>query len=390
MLQLQLPDPLTIEDFLNQYWQRKPLLLRGALTDYQNPISAEELAGLACEEEVESRLIIEHGATPWELRHGPFSETDFSRLPHSHWTLLVQDMDKHLPGAAQLLEAFRFIPRWRVDDIMISYAADQGTVGPHTDAYDVFLVQTQGQRRWRISGREYGADDLLADIDLKVLKQFDTEQEWLLNPGDVLYLPPGVAHWGVAEGDCITCSVGFRAPSEQELLSDWCDHLIAGAAAERHYMDPPLNPTQASGEISPSVIARVREMLQHGLQQPETEQARWFGRYVTEPKPQLPVAPADEALSDDGLDHLIQEAGGLMLHPHSRLAYTEAGGRLYLFADGEDFDIPATLKFALQSLTDQPTFVLLDLDDWLKHPQGHRIVCALFNQGTLVAAYDDA
>lgn len=384
---LHLPSPLTIDDFLRDYWQQQPLFMPGALPGYRSPVSPEELAGLACEDDVESRLILEHGATPWQLKHGPFTEEDFGKLPDSHWTLLVQDLDKHLPEAARLLDAFRFIPRWRVDDVMISYATDQGTVGPHTDAYDVFLVQAQGQRRWRISSRVYGDEDLLPDIDLKVLKAFDTDQEWLLGPGDILYLPPGVAHWGIAEGPCITCSVGFRAPSEQELLSDWCDHLIARATGDRHFMDPPLDPSQPGGEISSASIGRVREMLQAVLQRPEAEQARWFGHYITEPKPHLPVEAPDTALSDAQLMQMV-ETEGLMINPHSRLAFTESAGQLYLFADGEDFPIPTSLKPAVAALTEQDSFRQLDLAQWLENHRAHEVLHALYHQGSLIPFYE--
>lgn len=388
MSPLHLPPPLTQDDFLKHYWQRQPLFMPAALPGYRSPVSPEELAGIACEEEVESRLILEHGIDGWELRHGPFDETVFTQLPESHWTLLVQDMDKHLPQAAELLQAIDFIPRWRVDDVMISYAADQGTVGPHTDAYDVFLVQAAGARRWRISHREYGEDDLLPDIDLRVLKSFETDQEWVLKPGDVLYLPPGVAHWGIAEGPCMTCSVGFRAPAERELVADWCEQLIDSVTGERHYTDPALSTASANGEISGAVLTRVSGMLQAAMQRSETDQARWFGRYITEPKPHLPVTPADIALPEEQLLEL-HATQGLMRNPCGRLAFAESAGQLYLFADGQDIAIPASLRSPLTALTEQATFSRLDLSPWLDNAPGREIVKRLYDQGSLVPFDED-
>lgn len=192
------------ERFLDEYWQKRPALLRQALPREVLALPPDELAGLACEPEVESRLVRQTGETDWALRHGPFDAEDFVDLPPSHWTLLVQDVDKHLPEVATLLEAFDFVPDWRLDDIMISYAVDGGGVGPHTDNYDVFLVQAAGTRRWRLSHREFTEKDLLDSCPLRVLREFPVDEDWLLEPGDVLYLPPKVGHWGTAVGECMT------------------------------------------------------------------------------------------------------------------------------------------------------------------------------------------
>jgi 50S ribosomal protein L16 3-hydroxylase len=203
---------MPIETFLRDYWQKKPLLIRQAYPGFELPIDGDELAGLALEEEVESRIVLEHGKTPWELRHGPFDEQTFSQLPESHWTLLVQAVDQWVPEIHELLQDFQFIPGWRLDDIMISYASDKGSVGPHFDYYDVFLLQGMGKRRWRIGQHCDSGSELVEGTPLKLLRNFETTDEWVLEPGDMLYIPPGIAHWGIAEGECITCSIGFRAP----------------------------------------------------------------------------------------------------------------------------------------------------------------------------------
>ncbi len=389
MLQLRFPDDLDAEEFLAEYWQQRPLLMRGALPANIDPVTAEVLAGLACEEEVESRLVLEHGNSPWELRQGPFDEADFAALPDSHWTLLVQDVDKHLESVAQLLKPFDFLPRWRIDDIMASYAADGGSVGPHTDAYDVFLIQTAGQRRWRISSATTTEADLLPDTQLRILDRFEAEQEWLLSPGDMLYLPPGVAHWGVAEGPCITCSVGFRSPSSRELASSWCEQITAQADDDLRYTDPHLDPDQPGGEITPEAVARATDLLAAVLERDSAEQSRWFGSLMTEPKPHLWIEPPARPVSLEDLAGRLDSGERLLRHPYSRLAYARPTERqLVLFADGQAFDAPPALLDAIRQLTLLGPLEEVPHAPWLKVPGGSELLCELFNQGTLIP--DDA
>ena len=187
----------------------------------------KKLAGLACEQDIESRLIINDQETgSWDLKHGPFNDDAFSNLPKSHWTLLVQAVNHWIPQAAQLLEQFDFIPRWRIDDLMMSYANDGGGVGPHFDHYDVFLVQTCGSRRWEIGGTYNEDASFQENLPVKILKNFTATESWVLEPGDILYVPPGVGHNGIAQGDgCITCSIGFRAPSHSDILLEFTDYI---------------------------------------------------------------------------------------------------------------------------------------------------------------------
>jgi 50S ribosomal protein L16 3-hydroxylase len=352
--------------------------MRQALPMVASPLPAEELAGLACEPEVESRLVIEHGTTPWQVKHGPFRESDFTALPSSHWTLLVQDVDKHLPAAAALLEPFAFLPRWRIDDLMISYAADQGSVGPHLDAYDVFLIQTQGTRRWRISTACHEDADLIPGLEIKVLQRFDTEQEWLLHPGDVLYLPPGVAHWGVAEGPCMTCSVGFRSPSQQELAAGWLQDLLDRSSDTRRYRDPPALPAGLGGEIPASSIATVRQLLAELCDWRDTDLADWFGRFITEPKPQLEPAPAEPELALHDLAARLASGAQLVCHPYARLAFNGAHGTARLFADGQSFaieEIPGWMR----RLCNRQSVGAQDVAD-----RDHGLLLELYNQGSLL------
>jgi len=274
---------LSIEQFLSENWQRKPLLIRQALPDYTVPFSADELAGLATQQEVESRLVLEDAKThSWQLRHGPFSETDFASLPPRMWSLLVQAIDLWVPEISTLLNEFDFLPRWRLDDVMGSFAVPGGGVGPHFDQYDVFLVQVEGQRRWRIGPMCDKNTPCIPGLDLKILRDFDSEQEWLLEPGDVLYVPPGIAHWGIAETQCMTFSVGFRAPSMADMLGDLAIELAA-QDNDTHLTDPPMSGSMAQLEIDQEFIAHARRSMSQLLKSDELI-GDWFARYMTLPK----------------------------------------------------------------------------------------------------------
>ena len=268
------------EEFLADYWQKKPFLVRNAIANFEPPIDGDELAGLSLEQEVESRLII---GEDWQLEHGPFAEERFSSLPASHWTLLVQAVDLWVPEVAELLQHFDFIPPWRIDDIMVSYAEDGGSVGPHFDYYDVFLIQGAGQRRWQIGSACDAETPLLKNTELKILQQFEPLSEWVLEPGDMLYLPPKIAHHGVAIGDCTTFSIGFRAPAATEMLDDLATELLTGIVAPNHLTDPPLTPEMAVDNIPNAYIKRVKSLLLETLDD-DVLLAQWFAQFMTAPK----------------------------------------------------------------------------------------------------------
>ncbi len=295
--QMKLNNPLGDlhpDEFLQQYWQKKPVLIKQAIKDFSSPVSAEELAGLACDESFESRIILEKdGQHPWELKTGPFKQDDFARLPATHWTLLIQDIEKHLPELSYIIEAFHFIPDWRLDDLMISYAPEHGSVGPHVDAYDVFLLQAQGKRHWKINTQIDQSADILDDTDLKILKDFSCEQEWILEPGDMLYLPPGVAHYGVALGDCITYSIGFRAPSHRQLLQHYLQTVIENIPENAFYTDPNLDRQQNPHQITEQNIERLKQTISDYLSLDKELLKYWAGTLLSESK---------ELFQTDGID----------------------------------------------------------------------------------------
>lgn len=271
---------LSARQFIEEYWQKKPLLVRNAFPGFGEMLSPDELAGLACEEDVQSRLVL-HSRGKWKLEQGPFAEDRFAQLPAKGWSLLVQGVNHFLPEADALLHAFDFIPRARLDDLMVSYAPDGGGVGPHFDSYDVFLLQGHGQRLWRISGQEDKA--LVPEAPLRILQNFCTDQEWLLGPGDMLYLPPRLAHWGIAVGDCMTYSIGFRAPSAQELATQFLGFMQDRLHLEGMYADSDLQAQQRPAELGAQMLNKVQALLRD-IRWNDADVAAFLGSYLTEPK----------------------------------------------------------------------------------------------------------
>lgn len=329
-------------EFLRDYWQRKPLLVRQAVPGFESPLSPEELAGLACEEAVISRLVQEQAAErAWAVRQGPFEEDDFLTLPETRWTLLVSDVEKHLPDLRAWLEPFRFVPDWRLDDLMISYAAPGGSVGPHVDQYDVFLLQAHGRRRWQVSTAPMGHDNFLPDLDLRIIRDFAPEQEWVLEPGDMLYLPPRVAHHGVAEGPCMTWSVGFRAPAWRDLLAAWMDARYEALPADARYCDAGMAPQAHPAEITPDALARMVRGLRENLAADDAALGRWLARHLTEPKAELVEhLPLPEALPEDRARALLEGEDTLERHGAARLAFIREGDGMRLFINGREHEVP--------------------------------------------------
>jgi 50S ribosomal protein L16 3-hydroxylase len=342
--------------FLRDYWQKRPLLVRGAFDGLRNPVAPEDLAGLACEELALSRIVVHDPRRDrWILRNGPFAEHDFAGLPKTHWTLLVQDVDKWDADVAALLSSFPFLPSWRIDDVMISYAEDGGSVGAHVDQYDVFLLQGLGCRRWQISTDPSAPGELRDDAELKLLRRFEPTHEWILEPGDLLYLPPGVPHHGVALGACMTYSIGMRAPSQAELLVDFAETLAEGLPEDARLSDPDLAPSRGDGEIDDAAIARVAAAmpwLRTGAGSKEETHAggdgsgtvdasllrAWFGRFITRYRSAQTAAPNPRPLSDSVFARMVERNARVRRNPWSRCAWMRAGRGAWLFVAGERHD----------------------------------------------------
>tara|TARA_R110002124_G_scaffold115650_2_gene271559 strand:+ start:7333 stop:8481 length:1149 start_codon:yes stop_codon:yes gene_type:complete len=367
--------------FLRDYWQKRPLLIKNPWQSWQNPLSPDELAGLACEDHVESRLITQT-CDDWNAEHGPLPETRFGELGKSPWTLLVQAVDHHVPDVAALIEPFRFIPNWRIDDVMVSYASDGGGVGPHFDHYDVFLIQGLGQRRWQIGRACDDQTALRSHEDLLLLADFEAVEEWILDPGDMLYIPPGIAHNGVAIGaDCMTYSIGFRSPSRKELIGNWCDDLLPDMTDDDRYCDPDLSVQENPGEISATAIDRLHAMLTEKLAD-RAAFARWFGEYSSTPRyPETDWRP-EESIEKEHLRGLLTADHPLLRNPASRFSFVrEEQDKLLLFVDGECYPCANEAALLAAMLCAQDQFVINS--EWQTSDAVVELLAGLYNRGSL-------
>ena len=339
------PHPLGMppETFLRDYWQKKPLLIRNAFPGFESPLQPEDLAGLACEGGVLARIVAhDPEKNTWMLRHGPFPEDMFPSMPHHDWTLLVQDVDKWDPDVGALLERFDFLPRWRIDDVMVSFAAPGGSVGAHVDQYDVFLLQAQGRRRWEIDDRPNPPVHFRLDVELKLLQRFEPTHDWVLGPGDMLYLPPGVPHHGVAEDACLTFSVGMRAPAAAELLGDFVDTLASEADESLRFADPDLAPAKDAYEIDPAAMERVVEALNKLRMNDPVRLGDWFGRFITTYRTALRPGGREpgDGRSRIEIEWDVQRGAWLQRDPWTRMAWQRAGRGAKLFVSGESHALP--------------------------------------------------
>jgi len=378
-----------LDIFLKDDWQKKPALIRNPWPSWHNPLEPAELAGLACEKDVEARLVTQRAGN-WTVEHGPFPEDRFGMPDTAPWTLLVQAVDHFVPDVAALLDPFRFVPNWRMDDVMVSYATEGGGVGPHFDQYDVFLIQGLGQRRWRVGGHCDQETPLLPHDDLRLLADFEATDEWILSPGDILYVPPGIAHEGIAvSDDCMTYSIGFRAPSRSELIAHWCDHLLEQLQDDDRYEDwrsgaAPFGQDNP-GEIAAGALDGLHRMIAERMLDRDAF-ARWFGQYNSVRKyPDVDWRP-DEPATPEMVRHWIDNDVPLQRNPASRFSFVRNGAAsLTLFVDGAGFDCDqATSGFAEQICAQDQ--VEIDPDIGAIGPVLDLVV-QLINQGSV--AFDD-
>jgi len=331
--------------FLADHWQKRPLLVRGAWPRFADPVSVSDLFGLAARADCESRLVIRDRAR-WRLEHGPFPAGRARTLPARRWTLLVQGLNHFIPAADRLLRAFRFLPYARLDDVMVSYAAPGGGVGPHVDSYDVFLLQGGGRRRWRIAPARGLEPDPRAP--LKVLRGFRAAHEWVLEPGDMLYLPPGVAHEGTALEPCFTYSIGFRAPAARELgvafLAFLEEHLAPG---ERRYADPGRLPARRPAALDDALVGRCAAML-GAVRWTRGDIESFLGAFFSEPKAHVRFFPPARPLGRRGFARAAARAG-VRLAGASGMLFRR--GAVYL--NGERIAAAGRTRRVLERLADE-------------------------------------
>ena len=342
---------LTPHQFLARHWQKLPLLTRGAWPGFRGLLTLRELVDLACRDDVRSRVVA-RVARQWRVEHGPFTRAFFRALPARGWSLLVHDVNHFVPQARALLDRFGFIGFARLDDLMVSYAPPGAGVGPHFDSYDVFLLQGPGRRRWQISRQSDLA--LVENAPLKVLHRFRAEQEWVLEPGDMLYLPPGWAHNGVALDACMTYSIGFRAPAWRDLAIEFLRHLEDQVQLDGMYQDAQLQPTRHPGRLAPHLISAAAAQLER-LHWQASQMTRFLGQHLTEPKTHVVFAPPARALSKAAFARHARRLG-VRLALKTQMLYA---GALF-FVNGECARVSGRARESLVELADHHSLPSVD------------------------------
>ncbi len=337
------PLGMPAETFLRDYWQKRPLLIRNAFPGFESPISPDDLGALSLEATALSRLILwDRKKDRWEVETGPLPDDRFDRVPERDWTLLVQDVDKWDADVRELVEAFPFLPRWRIDDVMISFAVEGGSVGAHIDQYDVFLLQGMGHRHWQIDANPNQPVDFRNDAPIRLLKSFTPSHEWTLGPGDMLYLPPGLGHHGVALDPCLTFSLGMRAPAKAELIEDFALELASRAGERERYADPDLAVPTDAFEIDAAALDRVKQTLGGMAGDGAEDEAvlrRWFGRFITRYRASGNLQPPKKAPTRAEFDAVLATGGMVQRHPFSRVAWVREGkSKAMWFVTGSDIE----------------------------------------------------
>ncbi|MEY4729974.1 MAG: hypothetical protein RL020_1132 [Pseudomonadota bacterium] len=335
---------LTAAQFLRDYWQKKPLLVRHAVPGFTGLLPIKDLLQLTQDEDVQSRLVQNQGEK-WDLQHGPFGKNSFKTLAQKNWTLLVQELNHRVPAATDLLQQFSFIPHARLDDLMVSYAVPGGGVGAHVDSYDVFLLQGEGTRRWEISDQKDLT--LVPAAPLKLLKKFTPQTEWTLGPGDMLYLPPRYAHKGTAVTACTTYSIGFRAPSHQELATQFLIYLQDHISLDGMYADPKLKLQQHPAEISADMIQQTKKILAK-IKLNQTLIESFLGTYLSEPKPHIFFKPPEKTINEKTFFAKANQHG-VRLAPETQLLFVKGS----FFINGEAFSPEKSAQTFFTQLADQ-------------------------------------
>lgn len=350
---------LTPAEFLQEYWQKKPVVIRQGFRNFVDPISADELAGLACEDEVESRLVYKK-AGQWQAEFGPFASYD--HLGERDWSLIIQALDNWSEEAAKLIEPFRFIPHWRLDDLMTSFATVGGSVGPHVDKYDVFICQGSGKRHWRVGNNDH-YDEFSAHEALLHVKPFDAIIDEVLTTGDILYIPPGYPHEGISLTDSMSFSVGFRTTSTVSLFSGLADHLIDNELGEELIEDPHRMPTAHSGEISHDDYQLIKSQLTQ-LFDNDALIKQFIGCFMTKAKHELDLLPADEPLTADDISEILTTNNLMRLGGLRAFYFQETIELGICYIDGNEYKFPAEIYKAIQLLCDNVCLTPQQLQPW--------------------------
>ncbi|MEZ7278816.1 JmjC domain-containing protein [Pseudoalteromonas sp. 68 DY56-GL68] len=369
---------LTQEQFLAEYWQKKPLLIKQGFKDFADPIEPEELAGLAMEESIESRIVTNH-SDDWQAYHGPFE--DFSLLTEQHSTLLVQAVDHWHNDAAQLLEPFRFIPNWRIDDLMISYSTPGGGVGPHLDQYDVFIIQGEGKRHWRVGMPDANLKQFAQNKSLLQVEQFPAVIDCVLEPGDILYIPPGCPHEGYAVENALNYSVGFRAPNQRDLLSQFADHLIDTELGNQRYGDAELKLRSSKGELNQTEAEKVKQLMIAAINDDAVFKT-WLGNSMSQPKHEMDLAPLEEPYTLDDVNDLLNDEDVVFERlGGTRAIYQIIDEQVLLSINGVNYMHDLDELELIKKLTDQTYLTATDINSSKNNHIFLKTFTTLLNEG---------
>ena len=378
MYQLNLGE-LSITDFLNEYWQKKPLLIKGGFKNFVDPLTADELAGLAMEEDIESR-IVSCAAMKWDLQTGPFE--DFGAFGDKDWTLLVQAVDHWHPEAAKLLDPFRFIPNWRIDDLMVSFSTPGGGVGPHLDQYDVFIIQGEGKRHWRVGMPDSSLQQLCPHPRLLQVSSFDDCIDVITEPGDILYIPPGCPHDGVSIANSLNYSVGFRAPAQKDLLTGMADYLIDNDITGQRFSDNGRKAAASVGQLANADLESIHQLM---LQLVNDKQAlpHWFGSLITRAKHELDLNEPDPHYGSDEIAEYLEEGSVLSRIGGLRCCYyqQDTDSDILLFINGDQITLPADELVTAQRLCDHTELSPALNQHFISSEQRLMLLTNLINQG---------
>lgn len=369
---------LSPEIFLAQYWQKKPLLIKNAFTNFQDTIPADELAGLAMEAEIESRIVSVDNDGNWQVDHGPFE--DFSSYGETQWTLLVQAVNNWSRPTHQLLAPFNFIPNWRIDDVMVSFSTPDGGVGAHLDQYDVFIVQGSGKRRWQVGAPDTSLTTLLPHPDLKQVSSFTPIIDEITEAGDLLYIPPNHPHNGVSIENSVNFSVGFQAPSSQELWSSFADKLIDNNLGETRFSDPARTTCQKNFEIAPNDIAQLKHFMQQQLESSSFFE-KFIGEQLTQSHHALEILVPVNDIDSEKLRDILSEPDILFMPVCGLKSAIINDKSLTLFINGESFALDDSTLALAEKLTQQTpltTQIVKSISNSLKNEQ---LLTRVLNKG---------
>lgn len=364
------------DQFVNEYWHKKPLLIRNAINAESMAVipGKSQLKKLSSNHDIQSRLVFKNSETQYDVEYGPFESNDWDELDHDCWSLLVSDIDKWTPNSRNLLKHFDFLRNWIFDDIMVSCGSIGGTVGPHTDHYDVFLLQTQGKRQWSYSQNRILNPDLLPEQALKLMSQFKADEIHELNPGDILYLPPEVAHYGIATtDDCVTCSIGMRTPSHSELLTSFVDNIAQKLSDDKRFEEPAFNEHPNIGEFTLSDMTSISNLLSESLSSKNSNLNQWFGKYITEYRSLF-----FEFNHYQSID-MMNNKQNLLLSPFTKCCYFKEKNNAQLFVNGESFISSIILA---EMICDVKIIKIDSLSNLSK--SDNQIIKSLFENGSLI------